>query len=126
MRRPVTAPRKAPSRDRAARRRQPALRREDAVVLPVDHQVGLVVGSRYPGPETLKRNTFGLVGAADVLNMPLIATTTLEEVFGPLFPELSEAVTSKSIERINIGPFDDPRIVVPDPMNRWVFMNTVS
>jgi len=62
------------------------LRREQAVVLLVDHQVGLIVGSRCPDPETLCRNTIGLVRAAHILDVPVIATTTLEPVFGSVFP----------------------------------------
>ena len=35
------------------------LGRDNTAVLLVDHQVGLVVGSRYPDPETLCRNSLG-------------------------------------------------------------------
>jgi nicotinamidase-related amidase len=88
------------------------LSREQAVVVLVDHQVGLVVGSRCPDPETVCRNTIGLVRAAQILEVPIVATTTLEGLFGPLFPELHERLAkSKVLERSRIDPFDDARVV---------------
>jgi len=84
---------------------------ENAAILLVDHQVGLIVGSRYPDPETLRRNALGLVRAARALEVPIIATTTLEGLFGPVFPELAEALGRAGIiERTKIDPFDDARI----------------
>lgn len=88
------------------------LTRDHAVVLLVDHQVGLIVGSRYPDPETLRRNTLGLVRAAQILGVPVVVTTTLEGLFGPVFPELREALAGAPIiERSKIDPFDDARVV---------------
>src|SRR5262245_39765029 len=87
------------------------LTRENAAILLVDHQVGLIVGSRYPDPETLRRNVLGFVQAAKALDVPVIATTTMEGLFGPVFPELERTLGGASIiERTKIDPFDDPRI----------------
>jgi len=87
------------------------LTRENAAILLVDHQVGLVVGSRYPDPETLRRNVLGMVRAAEALDVPVIATTTMDPLFGRVFPELEEALGSAAIiERTKIDPFDDARI----------------
>lgn len=87
------------------------LGRDNAAVLLVDHQVGLVVGSRYPDPETLCRNSLGLVRAAQILGVPIVATTTMEKLFGPVFPELKDAVSDIEIlERSKIDPFEDPRV----------------
>src|SRR5262249_47591523 len=90
----------------------PRLNRDEAALLLVDHQVGLVVGSRLPDPETLRRNTLGLLRAAQILGVPVVATTTMEALFGPVFPELKEALgTSPLIERSKINPFDDAKTV---------------
>ncbi len=87
------------------------LDRENAAVLLVDHQVGLVVGSRYPDPETLCRNTLGLVGAAQILGVPIVATTTMEQLFGPVFSELKDALSDIEIlERSIINPFEDSKV----------------
>ena len=87
------------------------LGRDNAAVLLVDHQVGLVVGSRYPDPETLCRNSLGLVRAAQILGVPLVATTTMEKLFGPVFPELNDALSGVEIlERSIIDPLEDPQV----------------
>lgn len=87
------------------------LTRNNAAVLMVDHQSGLVAGSRIPDPETLVRNSVGLVRAARTLGLPIIATTTGKAVFGPFFPELAEALGDIEIpERSQIDPFDDARV----------------
>jgi nicotinamidase-related amidase len=87
------------------------LGRDNAAVLLVDHQVGLVVGSRYPDPETRCRNSLGLVRAAQILGVPLVATTTMEKLFGPVFPELNDALSGIEIlERSIIDPLEDPQV----------------
>ena len=87
------------------------LSREHAAVLLVDQQLGLVVGSRYPDPETLCRNVLGLVRAAQILGVPIVATTTGEKVFGPVFPELKDALSDiEIIERSIIDPFEDSKV----------------
>src|SRR5690242_17299222 len=58
------------------------LLRDQAAVLLVDHQDGLIANSAYPEPETVRRNTLGLVRAARVLGVPIIATTVMEGLFG--------------------------------------------
>lgn len=84
------------------------LARDNAAVLMVDHQNGIVAGSRIPDPETLARNSVGLVRAARILGLPVIATTTGKALFGPLFPELVEALGDTEIpERSQVDPFDN-------------------
>lgn len=74
------------------------LTRDNAAVLMVDHQNGIVAGSRIPDPETLARNSVGLVRAAKILGLPVIATTTGKALYGPFFPELAAALgASKSL-----------------------------
>lgn len=87
------------------------LTRNNAAVLMVDHQNGIVTGSRIPDPETLARNSVGLVRAAKLLGLPVVATTTGKALFGPFFPELVAALGDTEIpERSHIDPFDDPRV----------------
>ena len=88
------------------------LTRANAVLLLVDHQVGLVAGSRYPEPQDLRKNAVGLTRAAKILGVPIVATTTMSEgMFGPIFPELADVLKDQEIiDRITVNPFDEPRI----------------
>jgi hypothetical protein len=47
------------------------LTRTNAVLLLVDHQVGLVASSRYPEPQDLRKNTVGLARASIILGVPI-------------------------------------------------------
>ena len=88
------------------------LTRTNSVLLLVDHQVGLVAGSRYPEPQDLRKNAVGLTRAAKILGVPIVATTTMSDgMFGPIFPELAELLKDQEIiDRIAVNPFDEPRI----------------
>ena len=88
------------------------LTRTNSVLLLVDHQVGLVAGSKYPEPQDLRKNAVGLTRAAKILGVPIVATTTMSDgMFGPIFPELAELLKDQEIiDRIAVNPFDEPRI----------------
>jgi nicotinamidase-related amidase len=88
------------------------LTRTNAVLLLVDHQVGLVAGSRYPEPQDLRKNAVGLARASTILGVPIVATTTMSNgMFGPIFPELADILKHQEIiDRTTVNPFDDPRI----------------
>jgi nicotinamidase-related amidase len=88
------------------------LTRSNAVLLLVDHQVGLVAGSRYPEPQDLRKNVVGLARASKILGVPIVATTTMAGgMFGPIFPELADVLKGQEIiDRITVNPFDEPRI----------------
>src|SRR5947209_15672418 len=74
------------------------LTRTNAVLLLVDHQVGLVAGSRYPEPQDLRKNAVGLARASKILGVPIVATTTLSDgMFGPIFPELADILKDQEI-----------------------------
>ena len=63
------------------------LTRSNAVLLLVDHQVGLVADSRYPEPQDLRKNVVGLAHASQILGVPIVAITTMSNgMFGPIFP----------------------------------------
>ncbi|HTD06045.1 MAG TPA: isochorismatase, partial [Undibacterium sp.] len=68
------------------------LTRDNAVLLIVDHQVGLYTGVRDIDTLQLKHNIVGLAKAAQALKVPVIVTTTTEKMWGPMIPELQEAL----------------------------------
>ena len=68
---------------------------EDAALVLVDHQVGLMSGVRDYSIAELKHNVIGLAKAAKALKLPTVATTTARDsMWGPTFPELIEALPS--------------------------------
>jgi nicotinamidase-related amidase len=88
------------------------LTRDNAVLLIVDHQVGLYTGVRDTDVLTLKHNIVGLTKAAVALKVPVIVTTTSESMWGPMIPELQQALPGVArIERTTVNAWDDPRVV---------------
>src|SRR5262249_7827337 len=83
---------------------------DNAALLLVDHQVGLYTGVRDIDVGQLKHNVVGLAKAAKVLNVPVIVTATSPEMWGPVIPELTEALPGISIiNRTTVNAFDEPR-----------------
>ena len=85
---------------------------DNAALVLVDHQVGLISGVRdYPIAE-LKHNVVGLAKAAKALKLPIVVTTTARDsLWGPTFPELVEALPeAKIIDRSSVNVFDDARV----------------
>lgn len=83
---------------------------ENAVLLLIDHQVGLLTGVRDIPVAELKHNVVGLAKAAKVLGVPIIVTATSPEMWGPTIPELTEALPGHSIiNRTTVNAFDEPR-----------------
>ncbi|WP_050466862.1 isochorismatase family protein [Herbaspirillum chlorophenolicum] len=88
------------------------LTRDNAVLLLVDHQVGLYSGVRDIETLELKHNVVGLAKAALALKVPVIVTTTTENMWGPLIPELAGALPGvKRIERTTVNAWDERRVV---------------
>ena len=88
------------------------LTRENAILLLVDHQVGLYTGVRDIDTLALKHNVVGLAKAALALKLPIIVTTTTEGMWGPLIPELAEALPGvQRIERTTVNAWDERRVV---------------
>ncbi|KIH84047.1 isochorismatase family protein [Pseudomonas batumici] len=88
------------------------LTRENAILLLVDHQVGLYTGVRDIDTLALKHNVVGLAKAALALKVPIIVTTTTEQMWGPLIPELAEALPGvQRIERTTVNAWDEQRVV---------------
>ena len=83
---------------------------ENAALLLIDHQVGLLTGVRDIPVAELKHNVIGLARAMKVLNVPIIVTATSPEMWGPIIPELMEALPGSSIiNRTTVNAFDEPR-----------------
>jgi nicotinamidase-related amidase len=85
---------------------------ENAALVLVDHQVGLMSGVRDYSIAELKHNVVGLAKAAKALNLPIVVTTTARDsMWGPTFPELVEALPGvQIIDRSSVNAFDDAHV----------------
>ena len=84
------------------------LDKDNAAVLLVDHQTGLLSLVRDIDPDKFKNNVLALAAAAKYFNLPTILTTSFEDgPNGPLVPELK-----------NMFP-DAPYIARPGQINAW-------
>uniref|UniRef100_A0A914Y787 Isochorismatase-like domain-containing protein n=1 Tax=Panagrolaimus superbus TaxID=310955 RepID=A0A914Y787_9BILA len=84
------------------------LNKDDAAVLLVDHQTGLLSLVRDIDPDKFKNNVLALAAAAKYFKLPTILTTSFEEgPNGPLVPELKEMFP------------DAPYIARPGQINAW-------
>jgi len=67
------------------------LSKEDAVVLLIDHQAGLISLVQDYSPNEFKNNVLALAELAQFFNLPTILTTSFENgPNGPLVPEIKE------------------------------------
>jgi nicotinamidase-related amidase len=84
------------------------LNKEDAAVLLVDHQAGLLSLVRDIEPDKFKNNVLALADLARYFDLPTILTTSFEDgPNGPLVPELKEILP------------DAPFIPRPGQINAW-------
>src|SRR5437762_13144060 len=85
---------------------------QNAALVLIDHQVGLMTGVRDISTGELKHNVVGLAKAAKLHNLPIIVTTTARDSMrGPTFPELVEALPGiEIIDRATVNAFDDARV----------------
>lgn len=85
---------------------------DNAALVLVDHQVGLMTGVRDYSIAELKHNVVALAKAARALDLPIVTTTTsADTLWGPAFPELQEALPGHSfIDRTTVNAWDDPRV----------------
>jgi len=84
------------------------LDRNEAAVLLVDHQTGLLSLVRDIDPDRFKNNVLALADLAKYFKLPTILTTSFEEgPNGPLVPELKETFP------------DAPFIARPGQINAW-------
>ena len=88
------------------------LARKNALLLLVDHQVGLYTGIRDIDILQLKHNIVALTRSMLALNVPVVVTTTTEKMWGPLIPELADVLPGvPTIERTTVNAWDDRRVV---------------
>jgi len=88
-------------------RYQQRLTPDNAALLLIDHQVGLLTGVRDIPVAELKHNVVALAKAAKVLGVPTIVTATSPEMWGPTIPELTEALKGVPIiTRTTVNAFD--------------------
>jgi nicotinamidase-related amidase len=85
---------------------------ENAALVLIDHQVGLMTGVRDFSTGELKHNVIALAKAAKALKLPIVVTTTARDsMWGPTFPELVEALPGvEIIDRSSVNAFDDERV----------------
>jgi nicotinamidase-related amidase len=85
---------------------------QNAALVLVDHQVGLMTGVRDYSTGELKHNVVALARAAKALKLPIVVTTTARDsMWGPTFPELVEALPGiEIIDRSSVNAFDDARV----------------
>jgi nicotinamidase-related amidase len=85
---------------------------QNAALVLVDHQVGLMTGVRDISTGELKHNVVALAKAAEAQNLPIVVTTTARDsMWGPTFPELVEALPGvQIIDRSSVNVFDDARV----------------
>jgi nicotinamidase-related amidase len=85
---------------------------ENAALILVDHQVGLMSGVRDYSIGTLKHNIVALAKAAKALKLPIVVTTTARDsMWGPTIPELVEALPGMEIiDRSSVNAYDDARV----------------
>ena len=84
------------------------LDKENAAVLLVDHQTGLLSLVRDIDPDKFKNNVLALAAAAKYFNLPTILTTSFEQGSnGSLVPELKAMFP------------DAPYIARPGQINAW-------
>ena len=85
---------------------------DNAALVLVDHQVGLMTGVRDYATGELKHNVVALAKAAKALKLPIIVTTTARDsMWGPTFPELVEALPGlEIIDRSSVNAFDNSRV----------------
>ncbi|QXI28379.1 isochorismate family cysteine hydrolase YcaC [Pseudomonas vanderleydeniana] len=84
------------------------LNKDDAVVLLVDHQTGLISLVQDFSPNEFKNNVLALADLAKFFDLPTVLTTSFEQgPNGPLVPELKEMFP------------DAPYIARPGQINAW-------
>ncbi|HXX82485.1 MAG TPA: isochorismatase family protein [Casimicrobiaceae bacterium] len=87
------------------------LKRDNAVLLLVDHQIGLYTGIHDTDVLHLKHNVVGLTRAMLALKVPVVVTTTSEKMWGPMIPELADVLRGvKIIERTTVNAWDEKRV----------------
>jgi hypothetical protein len=104
---------------------------ENAALVLIDHQLGLMTGVRDYSTGELKHNVVALAKAAKALKLPIIVTTTARDsMWGPTFPEFVEALPGVPIiDRSSVNAFDDPKVaqaITATGRKKLIFAGDVS
>ncbi len=85
---------------------------ENAALVLIDHQIGLMTGVRDYPIALLKHNVVALAKAANALRLPIVVTTTARDsMWGPTIPELVEALPGiEIVDRSSVNAYDDARV----------------
>src|SRR5260221_6626309 len=85
---------------------------ENAALVLIDHQIGLMTGVRDYPIALLKHNVVALAKAANALRLPIVVTTTApDSMRGPTSLELLEALPGiEIIDRSSVNAYDDARV----------------
>jgi hypothetical protein len=85
---------------------------DNAALVLVDHQVGLLTGVRDIPVAELKNNVVSLGKAMRILKVPIVVTTTARaSMWGPTFPELVQALPEIDIiDRASVNVWDDAQV----------------
>jgi nicotinamidase-related amidase len=85
---------------------------DNAALVLVDHQVGLLSGVRDIPLAELKSNVVSLAKAMRILKVPtVVVTTARDSMWGPTFPELVSALPdTKIIDRSSVNAWDDAKV----------------
>jgi nicotinamidase-related amidase len=85
---------------------------DNAALVLVDHQLGLLSGVRDIPIAELKSNVVSLAKAMRILKVPIVVTTTgRDSMWGPTFPELVQALPEIDIiDRSSVNVWDDPKV----------------
>lgn len=87
---------------------------DNAAMLLIDHQVGLLQCVRTQDPVNLKNNILALAKLAKIFNFPVVLTSSGAKVTpnGPLMPELVEMFPGNEvIDRTLVNAWHDPAFV---------------
>jgi nicotinamidase-related amidase len=95
----------------------PSFTLENASLVLIDHQTGTMQLIKNMPLNVVKRNALALAKVAKILNMPIVLTSSQEEMFqGPLLPELAQIVPEAFAARIKRTGI----------VNAWVDKNFVA
>ena len=84
---------------------------ENAALLLIDHQSGLVSGVRDLEPDEVRHNVVAYARVARIFRVPVVLTSTAPMMWGPTLPELTEALPGvENIERSLVNAWDEPRV----------------
>src|ERR1700754_3254717 len=85
---------------------------QNAALILVDHQVGLMTGVRDYSTGELKHNVVALANAAKALKLPIVVTTTARDsMWGPTIPELVEALPGiKIMDRSSVKAYEEGQV----------------